>query len=124
MKPTWNELAEMVNTQDESRVKIAMVDCTQNQQTCSSNEVAGYPTLRFYKLGATEAVKYRSSRDLPSFTQFINDQLGLSTPEEEAGEEEKPAVPTAPQPGAPVELDEDTYDVAIEHGYWFSKKKF
>jgi thiol-disulfide isomerase/thioredoxin len=39
LKPTWNQLAEMLNTQEESRVRIAKVDCTENHKTCSDNEI-------------------------------------------------------------------------------------
>jgi thioredoxin domain-containing protein 5 len=112
-------LAELINTQDESRVKVAMVNCVDNQATCSANEISGYPTLKFFKQGTTEPIKYRSTRDLPSLTQFINDQLGTSIAEEEAGEKEEPAVPT-PQKGV-VELTDKNFNQLTENGVWFVK---
>lgn len=118
LKPTWNQLAEMLNTQEESRIRIAKVDCTENHKTCSDNEVTSYPTLKFFKLNADEAVKYRSTRDLPSLTQFINDQLGSSTPEEEeAGEEQ--AVP-GPLKGL-IELNDKNFNEYTAKGNWFIK---
>lgn len=120
MKPTWNELAELLNTQDESRVKIAKVNCVENHKTCSENEVTGYPTLKFFKIEGGEAIKYRSARDLPSFTQFINDQLGSSVDEEVAGgDKEEIAVPP-PQKGL-VELNDKNFNELTATGNWFIK---
>lgn len=119
LKPTWSQLAEMLNTQDESRVRIAKVDCTENQKTCSGNEVTSYPTLKFFKLNSEEEpVKYRSTRDLPSLTQFINDQLGSSTPEEE--ESDETIVVPAPLKGL-IELTDKNFATQTATGNWFIK---
>lgn len=109
----------MLNTQDESRVKIATVNCVDNHKTCSENEVTGYPTLKFFKLDVAEAIKYRSARDLPSLTQFINDQIGSSVDEEVAGEKDVPEVP-APQKGL-VELNEKNFAELTATGNWLIK---
>lgn len=122
LKPTFGQLAEMLNNQDESRVRIAKVDCTENQKTCSANEVTSYPTLKFFKLNSEEeAVKYRSTRDLPSLTQFINDQLDSSTliPEEEEETDILEPVP-APLKGL-IELTEKTFATQTATGSWFIK---
>ena len=119
LKPTWSQLAEMLNTQEESRVRIAKVDCTENQKTCSGNEVTSYPTLKFFKLNnEEEPVKYKSTRDLPSLTQFINDQLGSSTPEEEESDEN--IVVPAPLKGL-VELTDKNFATQTATGNWFIK---
>lgn len=112
----------MLNTQDESRVRIAKVDCTQNSKACSSNDVTSYPTLKFFKLNSEEeAVKYRSTRDLPTLTQFINDQLGSSTPEVEAEEsDEDNVVVPAPLKGL-VELTDKNFAAQTATGNWFIK---
>lgn len=108
----------MLNTQAESRVRIAKVDCTENHKTCSDNEVTSYPTLKFFKTNGEEAVKYRSTRDLPSLTQFINDQLGASTEEEEeTGDTEQ--VP-GPLTGL-IELNENNFNELTSTGKWFIK---
>lgn len=119
MKPTWNQLAELINTQDASRVKVAMVDCVDNQVTCTSNEITSYPTLKFFKIDTPEPIKYRSTRDLPSLTQFINDQLGTSVAEEEGVEKEELAVPVA-QKGL-IELTDKNFNQLTESGLWFIK---
>lgn len=118
LKPTWKNLAEMLNT-DESRVKIAKVDCTENQQTCSENSVTSYPTLKFFKQNSEEEpIKYRSARDLPSLTNFINEQLGNSSPEEEETTED--VVVPAPLKGL-IELTDKNFASQTANGNWFVK---
>lgn len=76
MSPTWEQLAEMLN-EDDSEIKIAKVDCTTDSSVCSAHDVTGYPTLKFFRVGEKEGVKFRGTRDLPSLTTFINEQLRL-----------------------------------------------
>lgn len=61
--------------EDDSNIKIAKVDCTTDSSICSDHDVTGYPTLKFFKVGSTEGVKFRGTRDLPTLTTFINEQL-------------------------------------------------
>jgi len=63
-------------------------------------------------------VKYRSTRDLPSLTQFINDQLGSSTPEEEETDEAN--VIPGPLKGL-VELTDKNFATLTATGSWFIK---
>ncbi|XP_018328109.1 thioredoxin domain-containing protein 5 homolog [Agrilus planipennis] len=72
--PTWEQLAEMLN-EDDSNIRIAKVDCTTDSKICSEQDITGYPTLKFFKRGSLESVKFRGTRDLPSLTTFINEQL-------------------------------------------------
>lgn len=75
MAPTWEQLAEILN-EDDSNVRIAKVDCTIDKEICSEHDVTGYPTLKFFKQGSDEGVKFKGTRDLPTLTSFINEQLG------------------------------------------------
>lgn len=61
--------------EDDSNIKIAKVDCTTESKVCSDQDITGYPTLKFFKLGDSDGVKFRGTRDLPSLTTFINEQL-------------------------------------------------
>lgn len=65
----------MLNEED-SNIRIAKVDCTVDKDICSEHDVTGYPTLKFFKAGVAEGVKFKGTRDLPSLTSFINEQLG------------------------------------------------
>lgn len=118
LKPTWNQLAEMLNNDDESRVRIGKVDCTENQKTCSENEVTSYPTLKFFKLNNEEAVKYKSTRDLPSLTQFINEQLGSSTTEEKEDFIDDIALPPSQHL---IDLTDKNFVTLTASGKWFIK---
>lgn len=74
LAPTWEQLGEMLN-EDDGNIRIAKVDCTTDSSLCSEHDVTGYPTLKFFKTGADEGVKFRGTRDLPTLTTFINEQL-------------------------------------------------
>lgn len=104
-----------MNRDEESRVRIAKVDCTVASKTCSDNEVTSYPTLKFFKINNEETVKYRNTRDLPSLTQFINDQLGSTLPEEDS-------VVAVPAPlKALVELTDKNFATVTGTGKHFIK---
>lgn len=45
--------------------------------TISGQDVTGYPTLKFFKDGAENGVKYRGARDEAALTKFINQQMGV-----------------------------------------------
>ncbi|XP_035741453.1 thioredoxin domain-containing protein 5 homolog [Vespa mandarinia] len=112
--PTWAQLAEMYNEGD-SNIKIAKVDCTIDSTLCSEHDVTGYPTLKFFKAGESKGTKFRGTRDLPSLTFFINDQLGgVSTVED-----------NTPSPPEPVnglsELTEESFHSHVEKGHHFIK---
>uniref|UniRef100_A0A1L8DU05 Putative thioredoxin/protein disulfide isomerase n=1 Tax=Nyssomyia neivai TaxID=330878 RepID=A0A1L8DU05_9DIPT len=118
LAPTWEQLAEMLNTKEGSRVKIGRVDCTEEDSVCSAHEVTGYPTLKFFKLGETESIKFRGTRDLPTLTTFINEQLG-ETDKKEEEEEEKPELPEATQ--GLQELTDETFGKFVATGKHFVK---
>jgi thioredoxin domain-containing protein 5 len=66
---------------DEQDVLIGKVDCTIETALCSSQEVTGYPTLKFFKTGVESGVKYRGQRDLDSLVKYINEQMGYEQPD-------------------------------------------
>ncbi|KAL3278576.1 hypothetical protein HHI36_016121 [Cryptolaemus montrouzieri] len=74
LAPTWGKLAEMLNEEDYN-IKVAKVDCTTDRQICSDHDITGYPTLKFFKKGSSDGEKFRGTRDLPTLTTFINEQL-------------------------------------------------
>lgn len=61
--------------EDDTNIRIAKVDCTTDTKVCSDQDVTGYPTLKFFKVGEKEGVKFKGTRDLPTLTNFINEQL-------------------------------------------------
>jgi len=82
LAPTWDELAEDY-LEDKKDVAIAKVDCTEETSLCSSQDVTGYPTLKFFKDAEAAGVKYRGKRDQKSLERFIDEQMGRAPTEEE-----------------------------------------
>ncbi|XP_072390069.1 thioredoxin domain-containing protein 5 homolog [Diabrotica undecimpunctata] len=115
--PKWEQLAEMLNEDDTNNIKIAKVDCTTDSEVCSEQDITGYPTLKFYKVGDSEGVRFRGTRDLPSITNFINEQLreGDETNTEEATSNESTAVDGL------TELTEDNFHKHVKSGKHFIK---
>lgn len=117
LAPTWDELAEKHNeAKDKGRVIIAKVDCTVDTTLCADQGITSYPTLKFFKEGSKEGVKYRGPRDLISLEAFIAESLG-----QEQLEVAKP-VPAAPAPvSSLVEVTDGTFQAVLSQGRHFVK---
>ncbi|XP_058820721.1 thioredoxin domain-containing protein 5 homolog [Topomyia yanbarensis] len=117
LAPTWSKLAESKSLP----VKIGRVDCTNDGDICSEQDVTGYPTLKFFK-ASEDAVKYRGARDLDAFTAFLREQLGLEGEDDDDEESESNSVAEPPKPVSPlVELSDDTFAKHISSGKHFVK---
>lgn len=117
LAPTWEQLAELLNNEEGTRVKIGKVDCTTDNELCSQQDVTGYPTLLFFKIGESEKVKFRGTRDLPSLTAFINQQLGDNNLDDDTDNDIE--VPKPVQ--AVVELTDETFNKHVASGKHFIK---
>lgn len=114
LAPTWEQLAEMLN-EDDGNIRIAKVDCTSDSKICSEQDVTGYPTLKFFRTGSSESVKFKGTRDLPSLTLFINEQL-------RSADEEEHTTNSIPEPTLGLlELTEDNFEKHIATGKHFVK---
>ncbi|CAH0392699.1 unnamed protein product [Bemisia tabaci] len=117
LEPTWEELAEMLNEPVDSRVNIAKVDCTTDTSLCSEHDVTGYPTLKFFKQGSNAGAKFRGTRDLPSLSTFINEQMN-DDPNEDSSSESG----SAPENNSGLfELTDDNFHKHIATGSHFVK---
>ncbi|KAH8298590.1 hypothetical protein KR018_002356 [Drosophila ironensis] len=114
LQPLWEQLAEIMNV-DDPKVTIAKVDCTKHQSLCAAHQVTGYPTLRLFKQGEKESVKFKGTRDMPAITDFINQEL--SSP----AQEDLDVKGENPNPGKVVELTEDTFAKHVSTGNHFVK---
>ncbi|XP_017088141.2 thioredoxin domain-containing protein 5 homolog [Drosophila bipectinata] len=118
LQPLWEQVAEIMNV-DDPKVIIAKVDCTQHQALCGAHQVTGYPTLRLFKQGEKESIKFKGTRDLPAITDFINQEL--STPDEADLEVVKHEETENPNVGKVVDLTEDTFAKHVSQGNHFVK---
>jgi len=68
LAPTWEELAQKYSSQAD--IKIAKVDCTEENSLCSRHSVRGYPTLLLFRGGA-QVAEYEQARSLDSLSAFV-----------------------------------------------------
>ncbi|XP_023167667.1 thioredoxin domain-containing protein 5 homolog [Drosophila hydei] len=120
LHPLWEQLAEIMNI-DEPKVTIAKVDCTKHQTLCADHQVTGYPTLRLFKLGETESVKFKGTRDLPAITDFINQELNTPAEEDLNEQQLQEGSDKNPNLGKVVDLTEDTFAKHVSSGNHFVK---
>lgn len=106
---------------DEPKVTIAKVDCTKHQTLCADHQVTGYPTLRLFKLGETESVKFKGTRDLPAITDFINQELNTPAEEDLNEQQLQEGSDKNPNLGKVVDLTEDTFAKHVSSGNHFVK---
>merc|ERR1712189_59921 len=70
LAPTW----DLLSTKFAGKVKIAEVDCTQNQSLCKRYRIDGYPTLILFKDGKP-IHEYQGGRDIKTLTNFIEKKM-------------------------------------------------
>lgn len=76
MKPAWDQLGGEYD--GSSSVVIADVDCTVEQDLCSTHGVKGYPTIKYFKDGAKKGEDYSGGRDFSSLKSFVKDTLEVA----------------------------------------------
>ncbi|KAG1677671.1 Thioredoxin domain-containing protein 5 [Nymphon striatum] len=123
LAPTWEDLAAKFNveSEDENRVIIAKVDCTTEASICSSNGVNAYPTLKFFRKGSKEGVKYRGARDLKALSDFVHSTLESHIDNETSQSKDQPASSVPSSDKSLTELTDDTFEKFVEHGKHFIK---
>ena len=76
-KPHFVSAAEKLA---DKKTALAAVDCTRYQQLCSSHEVQGYPTIKYFNYGKNE-FKYMGPRTEEGFTDFMANPTAFSREE-------------------------------------------
>lgn len=76
LAPTWESLAETF--EPEANVVIAKVDCESegSKEVCADEGITGFPTIKYYAAGSTEAEAYSGGRAEKDLAGFINDKAG------------------------------------------------
>ena len=73
-KPEYKEVATTFKNEDS--VVVAMVDADAHNDLGGRYGVTGFPTLKFFPKGSTEAQDYKSGRSADAVVKFINEQAG------------------------------------------------
>lgn len=76
LKPTWDELQKHVKG-----VKIAQLNCIENVQTCVSQQIEGYPTLRgYFNHSDTNTFKaFRGERSMEGLKGFSRELASMNS---------------------------------------------
>jgi len=77
LAPEYEIVAEVFKPHTSS-VIVAKVDCDANSEVCSSNDVSGYPTLKWFPGSGAQAVNYDGGRTSDDIISFINSKTGLN----------------------------------------------
>lgn len=108
-KPEYMNAAEKFK--DDTKVAFAAVDCTKYGSLCSSNEVSGYPTFKYFNYGKNDQ-KYAGGREEADFVAFMNSPLSPLTSSTPPVPEEK-SWSDIPGNENVLQLTEDTFDSSI-----------
>ncbi|KAJ8307304.1 hypothetical protein KUTeg_015388 [Tegillarca granosa] len=69
-KPEFTNAAEKYK--DDTKVMFAAIDCTTQSSSCSTHEVTGYPTFKYFKYGKNPQ-NYMGGREEADFVNFMKD---------------------------------------------------
>ena len=71
LMPTWNELADIENAPNKNYMKVAVVDCDNqdNNDLCGAFDITGYPRMLYLK--GEKYYRYRGERTLEKITEFM-----------------------------------------------------
>jgi protein disulfide-isomerase-like protein len=61
-----------------SSVVIAEVDCDAHSSVCGRFDVQGFPTLKYFARGSTEATAYEGGRDTADIIAYVNKAAGVN----------------------------------------------
>ncbi|KAL4228418.1 Protein disulfide-isomerase A5 [Mactra antiquata] len=75
-KPEYTRAAEQLK--GDSKVALAAMDCTVHRSTCTTHDVSGYPTFKYFNYGKNSQ-KYMGGREEPDFIKFMKDPLNTDT---------------------------------------------
>jgi len=74
LAPTWEELADAFSKEKE--VVVAKVDADAHKELGGRFGVSGFPTIKLFKKGSTEAHDYNGGRDASDLVDYLNNEAG------------------------------------------------
>ncbi|CAM9241415.1 unnamed protein product, partial [Ectocarpus fasciculatus] len=76
LEPEWAIAGETYQEGDD--VVIGAVDATENMELADKYSVAGYPTIKYFPKGSTEAEDYQGGRTADTIVSYVNQKAGLN----------------------------------------------
>ncbi|CAM9412427.1 unnamed protein product [Ectocarpus sp. 6 AP-2014] len=78
LAPTWEAFAEEVE-RDASlngKLMVAKVDCVEERELCSTQNLMAFPTIRYFKGGVQDGTDYSKDRSVTSLVQYAQAKVG------------------------------------------------
>ncbi|KAF7312259.1 Disulfide isomerase [Mycena indigotica] len=76
MKPAYEKVASTFKTESKCIVANIDADDQKNKGIAAKYDVKGFPTIKFFPKGSTEAVSYEGGRSEADFVNFLNEHCG------------------------------------------------
>jgi len=76
LKPTYEKVAQTFKPESNCIVANIDADDKKNKAVAEKYGVSGFPTLKFFPRGSTEAVNYEGGRSEADFVNFLNEKCG------------------------------------------------
>ena len=70
-------MAVLVNQRHGSKVLVASVDCSEQNDLCNDESVNALPTLKLYSAHDKMGTQYEGPRDLNSLLELLKKQMGI-----------------------------------------------
>eukprot|EP01134_Creolimax_fragrantissima_P005470 CFRG5470T1 len=101
LKPAWSEAAVAVKKGGfDETLGFAVVDADEHKELGHKYDVTGYPTIKLFKAGNTDAEDYEGPRDTDGILLYVNKEFGINA------RVHRP-------PKAVIELTEDNFNEVV-----------
>jgi protein disulfide-isomerase A6 len=74
-------------TKEEDGIIIAAIDATEHKESAKKFEIKGFPTIKYFPKGSTDAQDYDGGRSADLIASWVNDKRGRESPAQMAAEE-------------------------------------
>merc|ERR1712093_115439 len=76
LAPKWEEVAKIFSTEEDVVVANVDADSEAGRPLGQRYGVSGFPTIKYFKKGSTEATDYSAGREVADIVKFLNDNAG------------------------------------------------
>ena len=75
LAPEWAIIGDMY-TKEEDDIIIAALDATENKDAAKNFEIKGFPSIKYFPKGSSDAQDYDGGRSADTIAAWINDKIG------------------------------------------------